>query len=179
MVILNFIKRVCKKCTNSWQRCISCSCAYIDIHGEPRGLEVYFWMCDSVNHSTSRVRYAVWVAGTNLWKNTNKYLFSWRLFISLSLYVCVHMMNSNLFKGLTRSKDKCDFCIGSGFSWQWKWKDRMSLTCIVLNYRTWVLSSSGKKADSFWHWVVFYSWLSSIENRASKTQAVWYKICEW
>lgn len=106
-------------------------------------------------------------------KNTNKYLFSWRLFTSLSLYVCVHMMNLNLFKGLTRSKDKCDFCIGSGFSWQWKWKDRMSLTCIVLNYRTWVLSSSGKKADSFWRWVVVFYRKPSQQNPSCLIQNLW------
>lgn len=104
-------------------------------------------------------------------KNTNKYLFSWRLFASL--YVCVHMMNLNLFKGLTRSKDKCDFCIGSGFSWQWKWKDRMSLTCIVLNYRTWVLSSSGKKADSFWRWVVVFYRKPSQQNASYLIQNLW------
>lgn len=106
-------------------------------------------------------------------KNTNKYLFSWRLFTSLSLYVCVHMMNLNLFKGLTRSKDKCDFCIGSGFSWQWKWKDRMSLTCIVLNHRTWVLSSSGKKADSFWRWVVVFYRKPSQQNPSCLIQNLW------
>lgn len=72
-----------------------CNCAYIFIHTETQGLNVYFWMCDGIDHRTFRATCAAWAAGVNPWEKYKKYTNIY-LFISPEI-ICVYMKNLIFF----------------------------------------------------------------------------------